>query len=266
MKTLLYNIYWTLCRWLLALRYRVRVTGLDQLRSLKGPTLVMPNHPGYVDPAIVLAHVRLRQRLRPIVYEDTYRHPLFYPLMLLAGAFEVPNLTKASRQSRQKAIAMLDAVAAAVNRGDSLLLYPSGRLTRTGSEVVGSARAAADLLQRCPQANIVLVRTTGLWGSMFGCARTGGVPDLTKTLLAATGWLLASLVFFLPRRRVEIEIEVLDRSSLPGTTREELNPFLEQWYNQRNKSGDSAAAEPIFVPYHFLFGPRRGHYFSQHPG
>ena len=92
MQTLLHKIYWTLCRWLLALRYRVRVTGLDKLRSLKGPTLVMPNHPGYVDPAIVLAHVRLKQRLRPIVYEDTYRYPLFYPLMLLAACLRGSQL------------------------------------------------------------------------------------------------------------------------------------------------------------------------------
>ena len=278
MQRLLHKIYWTLCRWLLALRYRVRVTGLDKLRSLKGPTLVMPNHPGYIDPAIVLAHVRLRQPLRPIVHEDMYRFPLFYPLMVLGRAFEVPNLSKASRQSRLQTIAMLDTLAAALSRGESLLLYPSGRLTRTGTEVLGSARSAAELLERCPQVNIVLVRTTGLWGSMFGCARTGSVPHLTKTLFAAAGWLLASLVFFLPRRRVEIEIEVLDRSRLPGTTREVLNPFLEQWYNQRSKPEDGAAtpsnghfisgnlAEPIFVPYHFLFGPRKGHFLANAQG
>ena len=126
------------------------------------------------------------------------------------------------------------------------------------------------------------------------CA-TGGVPDLTKALLSAAGWLLASLVFFLPRRRVEIEIEVLDRSSLPGTTREELNPFLEQWYNQSDHDRghfvgrpsqavceltaweghpttvsaalpSSRIFEPIFVPYHFLFGPRRGNFQTNSGG
>jgi long-chain-fatty-acid--[acyl-carrier-protein] ligase len=153
---------------------------------------------------------------------------------------------------------MFDAIAEVLNRGESVLLYPSGRLSRTGTEAVGSTRAAAELLQRCPQAKIVLVRTTGLWGSMFGCARTGRVPDLTKTLLSALGWLLANLVFFLPRRRVEIEIEVLDRSCLPGIGREELNPFLERWYNQQANSAANASVEPVFVPYHFFFGLRRG--------
>ena len=170
MRQLRYKIFWTLCRWLLALRYRVKVTGLEQLRSLQGPTLVIPNHPAFVDPPLVLSYVRLKEPVRPIVYATTYRHPLFHPLMLLMGAFEVPVLTHASQQSRQQALAMIESIAAALNRGESLLLYPSGRITRTGREVVGSARATAELLQRCPQANIVLVRTTGLWGSLSGCA------------------------------------------------------------------------------------------------
>ncbi len=177
--------------------------------------------------------------------------------MRLVRAIEIPDMSKTGasktrRQSRHEAIATLDAVAAALNRGDSFLLYPAGRLTRTGIEVVGPTRAAADLLGRCPQANIVLVRTIGLWGSMFGCARTGGSPGLTKTFLSAVGWLLASLVLFLPERHVEIQIEVIDRSRLPGTDRKELNPFLEQWYNQRINSGENTAVEPTFVPYHFL--------------
>jgi long-chain-fatty-acid--[acyl-carrier-protein] ligase len=39
-------------------------------------------------------------------------------------------------------------------------------------------------------------------------------------------------------------------------TREELNPWLEQWYNE---GGPEA---PAFVPYHFLFGPR-SHEFQE---
>ena len=60
MHRLMHKVYWTLCRWLLALRYRVHVSGLEKLQSLEGPTLVIPNHPAYVDPAIILAHVRLK--------------------------------------------------------------------------------------------------------------------------------------------------------------------------------------------------------------
>jgi 1-acyl-sn-glycerol-3-phosphate acyltransferase len=34
---------WAVVRLILSLRYRVRVQGLEQLRGLKGPVLVLPN-------------------------------------------------------------------------------------------------------------------------------------------------------------------------------------------------------------------------------
>ena len=64
------------------------------------------------------------------------------------------------------------------------------------------------------------------------------------------GILAANLLFFTPRRRIKITIEVFDKSTLPGLAREKLNPFIEEWYNR------GLNTKPSFVPYHFLFGPR----------
>ena len=50
--------------------------------------------------------------------------------------------------------------------------------------------------------------------------------------------------------RVTVTVEVVCRSDLPGLGRETLNPYLENWYNQ------GGPETPLFVPYHFLFGPR----------
>src|SRR5262249_22646923 len=58
----------------------------------------------------------------------------------------------------------------------------------------------------------------------------------------------------LPRRKVDITIERIDRSRLPGLNREKLNPWLEAWYN----AGDPEP--PRFVRYHFLFGPSSHEY------
>ena len=69
MLTLLRLISCWLLRGLLALRYRVRVRGLEKLRGLKGPTLVLPNHPAYVDPMIVFSRLWPALRVRPMVYE-----------------------------------------------------------------------------------------------------------------------------------------------------------------------------------------------------
>ncbi len=41
---------WWLARQILNLRYRVRVVVPESLRDVRGPALIMPNHPGYIDP------------------------------------------------------------------------------------------------------------------------------------------------------------------------------------------------------------------------
>ena len=142
-----------LIRFLTRFRYRVRVEGLEKLRDLRGPTLVMPNHPGLIDPPLVLSNVRIPGGLRPIVTTSMYRKPLLYPLMRLVDAVEVPELDEQSRDAREQTLTMLDAIAAGLNRGENFLIYPAGRTERRGIEEIGATRAVADLLERCPQAN-----------------------------------------------------------------------------------------------------------------
>src|SRR5208283_2416003 len=243
--------YWMLIRFLTRFRYRVRVEGLEKLRNLRGPTLVMPNHPGLIDPPLVLSNVRIPGGMRPIVTTSMYRKPLLYPLMRLVNAVEVPDLAEQSRDAREQTLVMLDTIAEGLNRGDSFLIYPAGRTERRGFEEIGATRAVSDLLQRCPQANIVLVRTRGIWGSIFTMAYTGEHPDLERCVVRALGWVFAALIIFLPRRKVTMTVERIDRRDLPGITRDKLNPFLEEWYNR------GAPEKPTFVPFSFLFGPRQ---------
>ena len=173
---------------------------LDRLRGLRGPALIMPNHPGYIDPPLVLSHLRLRQPVRPVVRTTMYRLPFLYPVMRVINALEVPDLSEQSLSARERTLGMIDAVVAGLERGECFLIYPAGRTQRAGVEVIGGARAAAEILERCPQASRVLVRTRGLWGSMFTRARTGKAPDFGKRLLQGLGWLLANLFVFTPRR------------------------------------------------------------------
>lgn len=243
-------LFWWLQRTVLGLRYTVRVEGLDQLRDLSGPTLVMPNHPGYIDPPLVVSHVVLRETVRPTVTASMYRHVLLHPFMRLVEALEVPDLREHSHDARQRTLAMIDAVVAGLERGESFLIYPSGRAQRSGLEVVGASRAVYDILQRFPRANVVLVRTRGVWGSSFSYARTGNPPHLGRCLARGLALLLANLVFFAPRRRVTMTVELADHARLASMSREELNRYLEQWYNLPGPE------EPTFVPAHFLFGPR----------
>ena len=254
MKLLLNRLFWTISGILLRPRYRVTVEGAEGLSTLKGPTLVLPNHPAYIDPPLVLSHLRLGKALRPLVFSGIYRLLPLRPLMAMVDAFEVPDLSAQSRDAQAKTLEMIDAVVARIGRGDSFLIYPSGRLQRGNAEVVGSARAVHELLSRCPDLNVVLVRTRGLWGSSFGCAATGAPPSLVPTMLRNLGWALAALLVFLPRRKVTIHVEVLPKRTLPKASREQTNAFLEGWYNV------DGPQQPAFVRYSHFFGPTAGHY------
>jgi acyl-CoA synthetase (AMP-forming)/AMP-acid ligase II/acyl carrier protein len=252
MLRLLQRILWFGFRLALAVRYKVRVAGGEKLAHLDGPTLVMPNHAAFLDPVIVEAHLHrwFPGQLRPITTTSVFHSPIFYPFMKLIGAIEVPNLDRQSGRAKTQTYAMIDRLAGEIGQGNSFLLYPSGRLQVSGEEYIGGARTAAELLSRCEDLNIVLVRTRGLWGSRFSRAWTGFSPKMLKQSPRAIGWAFANLLFFMPRRRVDLTVEVVSREQLPELDRKILNPWLDAWYNAENVLPHE---QPRFVPYHFLF-------------
>ncbi|MCE0498406.1 MAG: AMP-binding protein [Methylacidiphilales bacterium] len=239
-----------ICRPLVWLRYRVEIRGLEQLRQLPGPALILPNHPGYIDPVLVMTRIGAEIPLRPLVISFMYRPVFLFPLMKFLDALEVPDLVQHSQSAREGIEPLIDSVVDGLDRGENFLIYPSGRIERRGLEQIGSTRAVSDILARRPQTTLILVRTAGVWGSMSTCAPTGKEPDLGENFIRALGVLAANLLFFTPRRRIKITIEVVDPKTLPGPHREVLNPFLESWYNR------GLSTQPVYVPYHFWFGPR----------
>jgi long-chain-fatty-acid--[acyl-carrier-protein] ligase len=232
------------------LRYRVEIEGLDRLRKLRGPVIVMPNHPGHIDPVLVMTQLGAEIPLRPLVVSFMYRPVFLNPLMRFINALEVPDMVAHSQSAREQIEPLINTVVAGLDRGEKFLIYPSGRVERNGLEVIGSTRAVPDILAQRPDTTVVLVRTVGVWGSMTTYAFTGKEPSLPEKFVKALGILAANLIFFTPRRQVKMTIEIVDPKALPGFSREKLNPWLEAWYNRE------LSTEPIYVPYHFLFGPR----------
>ncbi len=240
-----------LARLFLALRYRVHIHGWEQVSGLQKSVLLLPNHPGLIDPLLVLTVVWPALKPRPTVYEGHFANPLLSLLIKLLNAVRVPGLEQASSKARLRAQRAVEEVSAGLRKGENHILWPSGRIQSDGRERLGGARAVADILQAAPEAKIVLVRTRGVWGSMFSYAQTGQHPSLIGRYAAGLGWLIANLLMFAPRRQVDITFEHIERSRLPPLRRETLNPWLEAWYNQNN-----GPEQPTYVPYHFLFGRR----------
>jgi acyl-CoA synthetase (AMP-forming)/AMP-acid ligase II/1-acyl-sn-glycerol-3-phosphate acyltransferase/acyl carrier protein len=232
------------------LRYRIQIEGLDQLRKLRGSVLVLPNHPGHIDPVLVMTQLGAEIPLRPLVVSFMYRPVFLLPLMKFINALEVPDLVQHSASAREQVEPLIDTVVEGLDRGEKFLIYPSGRVERNGLEQIGSTRAVPDILSRRPGTTVVLVRTVGVWGGMTTFAPTGKEPILAEKFLRALGILAANLIFFSPRRRVKMTIEIADPKTVPGFSREKFNPWLEAWYNRE------LSTEPVYVPYHFWFGPR----------
>jgi long-chain-fatty-acid--[acyl-carrier-protein] ligase len=258
------SAFWTVSRLILSLRYRVRVHGLEQARALKGPVLIVPNHPGYIDPAVVVSALWSALRPRPMIWEGLFFHPeylrspLSTPIVNVLGAVLMPDLERPSAEARARAEQAIAGVVEGLGRGENFVMWPAGQLQRDNVERLRSARALTDILRAAPDVNVLLVRTRGLWGSSFGFAPTGTRPHPMRRLWAGIGWLLANLMLFMPRRPVDITVEVLDRRQLPGLERDRVNRWFEAWYNA---PGPEA---PTFVPYHFLFG-RRTYEFPTRP-
>lgn len=230
-----------LVRKLVGLRYRLDVKGLDSLTKEKFPksggVLILPNHPAEIDPVILESVFYPALAPRPLVVEHFYTLKGFRWFMDLVKALPLPTMDLMANKWRAKKVeTQFNTIVEALKKGENFLIYPSGRLKVTGLELIGGASLVHRLLQECPEVNVVLVRTTGLWGSQFSKALTGSSPDFGKVLWNCFKILLKNALFFTPRRKVVIDVELA--KDLPiQASRLEFNKHLEQWYNRYPESG-----------------------------
>lgn len=248
--------FWILVSYLaracLSLRYRIEVRGIDLLTperlNRKKGILFLPNHPAHVDPLINFIWLWPKFRMRPLVVEYVYNTGFLKPLLHLVRAIPIPNFETAVNELKiKKAEKSVWEIAAGLKRGDNFVLYPAGRLKSMGKELLGGSSAAYELLQECPESNVVLIRTTGLWGSSFSRALLGRPPDLTESLWHGVKILFKNLFFFSPRRKIVIDIEPNPEDFPRGSvSRMQLNRYLENWYNRYSDDvGNICESEPL---------------------
>jgi long-chain-fatty-acid--[acyl-carrier-protein] ligase len=219
-------------RWILSLRYRVEVKGLEKLEGLRG-VLFLPNHPAHADPMILFSRLWPKFGMRSVIVEYMHRKPVLRWINRLTRSIAVPNFDVAVNQYKVKrAEETLELVVKGLKRGENFGFYPAGHTKSGKKEMLGGASGCHSILERLPEVNVALVRTTGLWGSCFSRAFTGKSPDLGTSLKKGLMTLLKNGIFFAPRRRVVVEIEVNPVDLPRRGTRLELNRYLENWYNR----------------------------------
>lgn len=238
-------------RLVLSLRYRIVVKGLDQIEAdfckKEGGVVFLPNHPAEIDPLILQMLLMVRLHVRPLVVAHFYGLKSIRWLMRLIDALPLPSMDEKANKWRGKRVEkQFSHLVSALKQGGHFLVYPSGRLKVGGAELLGGASLAHKLLQECP--NVVLVRTTGLWGSRFSRALTGHSPDLNQMLWEGVKILLKNGLFFTPRRLVTVEFALPPPDFPWKGSRIEVNRYLEQWYNRYPEPGPEPA---LLVPAYF---------------
>lgn len=230
-------------RAVLSLRYRVREEGLDGIpaaalqsglpeNAAEQPApgiLFLPNHPALIDPVLVYSRLA---GLGPRPLADARQMSGLIPGLAarLIRAVTIPDMEKDGRKATQGVKEGIRRIQEALRRGDNVLLYPSGRIYRESKESLGGNSAVAGILAGTPGIRVVLVRTTGLWGSAFSRA-SGKNPAFMAELLRGALAVLANGLFFTPRRKVRMEFVEPDDLPRDGD-KVALNRYLEDFYNQ----------------------------------
>lgn len=248
-------------RFIFWFRYRVTVKGLENLNpqtlTKPGGVLFLPNHPAaFVDPALVVISTWPKFRVRPMIIEYMYFLPVVHSIMKFIRALPVPDFETSSNSiKRKRGERVIKEMIKGLAEGDSFLIYPSGRLKHTGIEDIGGASGVHDILQESPTANVVLVRTKGLWGSSFSRALIGRSPPLFPTIWNGVKIAFKNLLFFTPRRHITLEFSPAPADFPYQSSRIELNRWLERWYNKPDgltkQEGELPGDSLMLVSYKF---------------
>lgn len=231
---------------LLSTRYAITTKGLEDIivekrgtnaENTPRPLLFLPNHPALVDPLIVYSRIA---GLKPRALSDEARMsgPVERFIVKALNIITIPDPVKEGRGTLGGVALGLNKITEALKQGDAILLYPAGRIYRSNDEHLGANSAVAHILNEVKDVRVILVRTTGVWGSSF--SRAGGrSPSVMQNLFRHLPALFANLLFFSPRRKVTVEFNEV--SNLPKE-KMALNRFLEAYYNEKSH-------DPIYVPY-----------------
>ena len=229
---LLSKILAFITRLLLRSRYKVSIKGAEILQN-GSPVLFLPNHQALIDPVILLSHIYRFSTATPVVSEKYYNIPVAKWYFKRLGAVRVSDLETGSRDTQVLKL-ITRSVMKGFGRGNNIVIYPSGQIAGQGYEKIFNKKSAYHIVSTIPDGvQIAGVRITGLWGSMWSKAKTGKSPDFFVQLLKGFLYVLANLLFFLPKRTVSIEFEDITSTAKEKAIlgQKPFNSFLEDFYN-----------------------------------
>ena len=122
---------------------RRKISGLENLNTIRGPAAFASNHQSYLDTPVILASLPLhwRRRIAPVMWKEYFEahfHPekhslrerwangmLYFLVTLLFNAFPIPQTETGARES-------IRYMGELIEEGWSILIFPEGGRTPTG--------------------------------------------------------------------------------------------------------------------------------------
>jgi acyl carrier protein len=240
------KIFAFIIRLILRSRYKISIKDSEVVKN-NSPVLFLPNHQALIDPVILLSQIYRFSAATPVVTEKYFDIPLVKWYLTGLGAVRVSDLEMGSRDTEVLKV-ITRSVIKGFGRKKNIVIYPSGQIAGQGYEKIFNKKSTYQIVKKLPDdVQVVGVRINGLWGSMFSKAWNGKSPDFFIQLLKGIFYVLANLLFFLPKRKVMIEFEDLTskvKSEVQFGSKK-FNSYLEEFYNLHGEE------PPLFLKHYF---------------
>ena len=213
-------------------RYRFTIEWFEDIDSKK-QYLVMPNHQALVDPQIVFSIVWKKISLSPVVTEKFYNLPVLNSIFRMIWAVSMVDVSNRKNSSIDEIKEVFKSIELWILDKKNILIYPAWQLYSQWYEVIRWKKTAYNLVKFIPEdVEILVIRTTGLWWSIWSKAWIWDTPNFIGTFLKSIYIVLVNFIFFVPKRDIKIKIENLTEKLKESKDLNEFNSILENYYNE----------------------------------
>lgn len=147
--------------------YRVQEQDLHHIPD-KGPAVLVCNHVSFVDALLLLAVSH--RPVRFVMDHKIFKIPVLSFVFRHARAIPIAS----AKQDRVLLARAYDEIAAALDNGEVVCIFPEGEITRDGN--LGKFKNGVERIIRRSPVPVIPMALTGLWGSFF--SRKGGAAML----------------------------------------------------------------------------------------
>lgn len=156
-----------LARAILNVAYRLRIRGIEHVPD--GPALIVSNHVGFID--FLFLGVALPRVPRFVMHRAHFRYRVLRWFFRSARVIPIAP----SKESPETLARAMEAIDAALENGEQVLVFPEGNMTPDGE--LQEMRPGVERIAARHRVPVVPFALRGVWGSFF--SREDGEP-MTK--------------------------------------------------------------------------------------